>query len=201
MSISKQVHEKFGLVLIIIVAVQLLTIALVVKNDSDLNNNKKSVAMLNRGLEQLSPNAFDRSLAAQPSSQRAVVNPVEAVVYIPEFHIKLPLNEITKTIAYNIRSHGSDSKSAIITEADVSSTLYIQPPTQTRIDCSDYVRLKLEPKASPYNPHEESSTVVLSDSRVLQIYELVNEKECQTSWANSLSPSALAAEFKQAQVY
>lgn len=199
MSIDKQIHDKLGLIVILIVAVQLVTLGLMLKNYSLLSETKKSVTIIKQEQATIAATAIGAS--AQASSERVVVDAVGSVVYIPELRIKLPLNDVTRTIAYDTRSFGANGKPATNPDVDVSSAKYLAPQSETRINCSDFVRLKLEPNPSPYSPHEKPTSVQLSDGRTLQVYESINEKECVQSWAITISPSTLANEFKNAQSY
>jgi hypothetical protein len=137
------------------------------------------------------------------ANERAVVDPVGSLVYLPEFKIKLPLNDVSKTIAYTMRDNGSsDSVTPASPEADVTSFIFPLPGRQTTMDCSKFVRLKLETKPAPYSPHEKATSVKLADGQTLQIYEFVNDHVCAKYWNQSpVKPSALAAEFLKAKSY
>lgn len=136
------------------------------------------------------------------SAERVVTDPLKEKVYIPEFRLVLPLNQTTKTIAYKLRT---DFKGNPLNkdqlEADITSTIYAKPDKQTVVDCSELLRIKLEPKAMPYSPHEKPTSLTLSDGRSLQIYESINEKECAQTWDYSMSPETLAEAFIQAEAY
>ncbi len=132
------------------------------------------------------------------STEKVVVDPVGAQVFIPELRIKLPLNETTKTIAYGMRT---DQNGALLSEADVTSTNYIAPPMMTVMNCSNLVRLKIEPEPNPYSPHEIPSSVTLSDGRTLQVYKSSNIPSCMASWQNSVSPESMAQQFTNATSY
>jgi hypothetical protein len=132
------------------------------------------------------------------SLQKVVVEPKEPAVYLPEFRIKLPYDEVTSSLAYGIREPLDPSDPL---EADVRSTLYQEEFELTRVDCSILVRLKLESKPNPYSPHEKASTVNLKDGRTLQVYKSFNEPECQKFWESSIHPETVASVFQKAQSY
>lgn len=131
------------------------------------------------------------------AQERVVVDVAANAVYLPEFRIKLPYDDVSKTIAYGMRT----ALGVANPEGDVTSTVYIPPMHSTQIACFDLVRLKIEAKQSPYNPNEKPTTVSLADGRKLQVYEAMNESECVQSWNQSIKPATIAAEFQKAQSY
>jgi hypothetical protein len=152
----------------------------------------------NRGNYAMAVNKAAYGLA----EEKAVIDPITPQVYLPELRIKLPFDSVSKTIAYQMRNVYPGTKMGPGLEADVISTKYVPPPELTRVDCSNFVRLKLEAEPNPYSPHEKPTSVKLADGRTLQVYELVNEPECNSSWYYSgISPSMMAQEFTKAQTY
>jgi hypothetical protein len=135
-------------------------------------------------------------------NERAVIDPVNSLVYLPEFRIRLPFDDVSKTIAYAMRTNGTGDMNADGPEADVTSIAFPLPDRQTTMDCSNFVRLKLESKPKPYSPHEKTTTIKLTDGQTLQIYEFVNDSECSKYWNQStVTPASLAAEFLKSKSY
>jgi len=142
--------------------------------------------------------AAEINTRATASSLHMLVDPIDEIAYLPELHITLPYDTVSKTLIYNPRTDASGAETG---EIDVSSIRLDLPPHFTRVDCAALVRLKVEPEPHPYSPHEQASSVTLSDGRVLQIYQSVNEKECAQAWAGPINPATVAAEFQKAEVY
>lgn len=203
MSEESLTKSKRLLVIAIIVAVQAIFLGLMgleyhVLDSTVATNFSKSQKTIAESNALLKNDTY--SLLA---NERPVEDPLNAVVYLPEFRIKLPAYSLTKSIAYSLRDEllETDSNSASGPEADVTSMQYIPPDKMTVMDCSNLVRLKVEDKQHPYNPHEKATSVKLADGRTLQVYEFVNSKECQPSWSESVSPGQMASVFKEAQSY
>jgi hypothetical protein len=180
-----------GIVLLLAIAVICLTGALM--------DTRHSVERLQETVDanrRMATNGLIGSMALE----KAVTDPVGQQVYLPEFRIKLPLNSVTKALAYSLRNDVPGSPAGPL-EADVTSTKYLPPEGETRIDCSNLVRLKFENQPHPYNAHEKVTSVTLDSGKTLQVYESQNESECENSWNNTVSPAAVAAEFRQARSY
>lgn len=134
----------------------------------------------------------------QGQAGHVAVDPLGEKVYIPELKIRLPFTSLAKTFTYSTRT---DKDGGSVIEADVSSDLYTYPDRMLVKNCGNLVRLKIEDKQNPYNPHEKPTTVNLVDGRKLQVYEFVNEKSCNDSWSASISPEPVANAFKGAESY
>jgi hypothetical protein len=139
----------------------------------------------------------------QATAERAVIDPISSSVYLPEFRVKLPYDSVSKTIAYVMRNDIGlgDATVHSAPEADLTSIKFVPSDIATKVDCSSFVRLKLEAKPNPYSPHEKAVTVNLGGGKSLQVYETVNVKECQATWNQLISPSDLANELKKAESY
>jgi hypothetical protein len=186
--------------LLLVVAVAALLVLYLSLRDS-LNQQKSSVNSL--GIS-MGKNYADISNAT--SFANTTVDPVNFLVYLPEFRVKLPYNDISKTLAYRLRNFDkngqtvqSDYRQGV--EADVTSRIFAQTSAVTVMDCSDLARIKVETKQNPYSPHERAISVKLQDGRTLQIYQVVGSKECQQAWNNSISPGQVTAELEKAQSY
>jgi hypothetical protein len=134
--------------------------------------------------------------------QKPILDIKASYAYFPELGIRLPYTPLVRTLTYSMRSNTliySDGTDA--PEADISSTAYNPPESETVINCADMVRVKIESSPHTYNPHEKAQSVKLADGRVLQVYELTNEPECTDSWNLSVDPATLASAFQQAQSY
>lgn len=133
--------------------------------------------------------------------ERPLLDTDGKTLYFPEFRIRLPFTPLSRTIFYDMRSntlpYGSNTDPA---EADILSSAFAGADN-TVVNCGDMLRIKLESNPNAYSPHEKVSTVHLADGRTLQLYELVNEKECTDAWNNTVSPEMLNDIFKQAQSY
>lgn len=131
--------------------------------------------------------------------QLVVIDKNADFVYMPELKIKLPFNQTSKTIVYDVRLDQNLKQET--QEADVSTTLYTPPAKMTIIGCSNMVRLKIEPTQRTYNPNEKAYSVKLNDGRTLQVYQAINIKECVDKWDVLANPTRLTKEFLKAESY
>lgn len=187
-------YQKFVMPAVVLVeAVCIVVLALLVHSTNSKVHDAHALA------QQGEITALQANAAAR--TERVAIDAASDTVYLPEFHIKLPLDSVSSTLTYSMRGINNPATSQSNPEADVTSLLYEPPNIMTRVDCSEEVRLKVEPKQNPYSPHEKPSTVSLADGRQLQIYQSVNQPECQQSWKLLISPQTIAQELQKAQSY
>lgn len=189
--------------LIVVAVVQIVAIAwLVMGNrrlDNEVKQTKDAVSQAEENLE-TEIRGVNGDIAYSAVIQNVIITPTGDEVLIPEFRIKLPLTDLSKSIAYSIRGElDVDAESEF--EADIESTHFLFNDVDTVRSCTHLVRIKIEDKQRPANPNEKPTTVNLVDGRKLQIYELSDIDECEEDWSGLISPKNMAAEFKNAQSY
>lgn len=133
--------------------------------------------------------------------QKIATTGMQDYAYLPELQIRIPYSPLASSIEYAMRVNSGIGGGLKPTESDVTSSQYVAPITPTRMDCSMLVRVEIANKANAYSPHEKTSSVKLNDGRRLQIYEFVNDSECQPSWDATVKPSYIADLFRQATAY
>jgi hypothetical protein len=199
LSAKVSTHPLLSLVLVVLFAGLCLLTWQSLTLRKDIQNLKKS----NITFEDLAAQKrlLDGQIAFTNAALRPVADKETLMVFLPELRIEVPnyapFIGLGRSLMYSPRDGFRDDTGL---ETDVHTTYYQYPEHELRIDCGDMVRLKFESTPKPYSPHEKAHTVKLKDGRTLQIYELVNEKECNQSWANSgVNPSQMAELFMQAQ--
>lgn len=136
------------------------------------------------------------SLDGFASYRHGVIDVTAGRVYLPDYHLALPLNDLTANLMYSPRQTGNE---ADVTTQDVAAF----PVTQPRVrDCTGMVRFKFEAAPNPYNNAEQTiASLHLQDGRTLQVYAS-QLASCAAEWqAAGASPDALAGAFKAAQSY
>ena len=189
-------------VLILVLVLQSAGLAWLMVQNHTLSGDVSTLQRTSASKDDLaaSQRLLNGSISNVFGAEKPVMDAQTLSVYLPEFKIKLPYNSTTKTIAYTLRND-NNPRSNDPAEADVTSTRYVAPEKETVVDCSDFLRLKIEAAPHTYSPHEKATSVKLADGRTLQIYEAINEAECTQSWNIFISPAALADVFKQAESY
>jgi hypothetical protein len=168
--------------------IQVVSIGLLAKANRDTNNQLKS----EQSSKQLIYSDLDTSVQQLSPSVPADKNQL----YIPELNIIFPMNQVTRSIRYNLNQGlpGDDSGNIRINSSYMTDhSMHIQ-------SCADMVRLKIEAKPNAYSPDQPLyATVQLSDGRMLQIYASTT-KDCQSAW-QVVSPQKIAEELKNSQSY
>ncbi|HET9850555.1 MAG TPA: hypothetical protein VFP35_02965 [Candidatus Saccharimonadales bacterium] len=197
---AKVVTKNSGLiVLVIILALQFGLIGWLWGRQNNMD------ARYNSEIDSLSQNitSANNGLAYQP----VTVSPSEKKIYLPQINLSLPLTTLGTSLVYspdtayvagtNKQPNGPLDEASISTFSTASAA-----QSQTQFDCSSVIRIKFEPKPSPYNPSEiPSGSVPLANGKILQIYAN-HLKNCQLEWSmTKVDPDAVAALFKQAQSY
>lgn len=137
------------------------------------------------------------------SQKHLSYDPNSKMLYLPELSIKLPYSETSASLVYSIRM---DENGAESDEIDVSSDKFLRPGGLTQLDCTQFLRLKIEDNANPYNPAEQAYTYKLQDGRSLQVYvfsgELEGNKECLNEYeAQPIYPKDYLQAFESVQSY
>lgn len=135
---------------------------------------------------QLLYNAIDGSAQAEA----VVVNPQDNRVYVPELHISLPYNDITKTFRYSYTDQDG---------ARFYSTLVTDHATR-QISCYDMVRVKHEAKPNAYSPGQPHVATVAAGALPLQVYAESNASCAAEAWLQ-ITPARITDELKHAQTY
>ena len=134
---------------------------------------------------------------------RVTLDPKENAVYLPKLRIKLPLDQRTQTFTYSVRE-AFDEAAVENGEADIS-TLAVGSYTEgakQRISCASPVRVKIEDKSNPYNPHEKNvASTKLADGRTLQAYAHTHP-DCEATYkATGVDAMAMGILFQTAESY
>lgn len=137
------------------------------------------------------------------SQKRLSYDPNSKMLYLPELSIKLPYNETSGSLVYSMRM---DENGVASDEIDVSSDKFLRPGGLTQLDCTQFLRLKIEDSANPYNPAEQAYTYKLQDGRSLQVYvfsgDLEGNKECLNEYeAQKVYPKDYLEAFEAVQSY
>ncbi|HYF96697.1 MAG TPA: hypothetical protein VD947_01515 [Patescibacteria group bacterium] len=137
------------------------------------------------------------------SQKRLSYDPNSKMLYLPELSIKLPYNEDSASLVYSLRL---DENGAESDEVDISSDKFSRPGGLTQLDCTQFLRLKVEDSANPYNPAEQAYTYKLQDGRTLQVYvfsgELEGNHECKDFYeAQQIYPKDYIKAFEAVQSY
>jgi len=146
--------------------------------------------------------AFAAQQAASASHPQVSVT--DDAVYLPELRLKLPLNPTSLSLVYSLRTSDMTATGIDPTEADISTKNLIAFPSNPnqKIGCSSAVRIKLEAKPDPYNPHEiVAASVKLADGRTLQVYAFHHPDCDQTNTLTGTNPDTVADVFKEATSY
>jgi len=132
---------------------------------------------------------------------RVTAVPAENIVYLPDIHLKLPLNESTLGLVYGKRTTESNGKSMDVVDVTTLTDATTEPFPNQRLACVP-VRLAFEDKANPYNPHEIAQLAVkLGDGRTLQIYKFQDDS-CNGRWQiTQTDPAKIAEAFQSAKSY
>lgn len=137
------------------------------------------------------------------TTKHLAYEPSTNMLYLPELRIKIPYNNLSKSLTYSMRQN---EKNVEISEADVSSDKFMPSPDITQYDCSNFLRLKIEDRQNPYNPAEKAYSYELSDGRKLQVYvfsgELEGNRECKVLYGTQqIYPQDFIKAFKDVQSY
>lgn len=177
-------------VLLAVVVVQFVLLALLYRNFEAYKKNDQAAQEMVAGA------TF--SVVQAVAYKQAAVVPDAGAVYIPEAHLKLPINDDTVQLAYSMRIDGSK---------DGPRSLYVvstfRDATTNWADKSCVpVRLTFEATQNPFSPTEKpQQPVKLADGRTLQIYAS-SDTNCTMRWKSTqLDPVRLAALFQSAQSY
>lgn len=201
--------NKWVLVLVAVLLLQSAGIAILAAKYHSLSQNDRNSDTVSSAHNRLSPQLLSNDIQSVFAAEKVVFNPEDSMVYIPEFKIKLPFDDISKSLAYTMRgylpayipSNASWNHNNTVPEADFTSTYYAHLNKTTTMDCGILARIKLEAEPKPYSPHEKPISVKLADGRTLQVYQTINQKECQQSWTSSIAPPAVAGTLIKAQSY
>lgn len=143
-----------------------------------------------------------RAATAAASQSHVVVSLDDNTVAIPELRVKLPLNAVTTQLTYTVRTPYMPNSNNVA-EADISTIALASFPLPSQpIGCSTSVRVKIEDKPNPYNPHETvRASVKLADGRTLQAYSYQHDT-CDQAFTGTGTDSVGQAEaFREARSY
>ena len=166
---------KIAVVVLLVAAVGLAVfatreaIALKTKNTAlqqSLEKTKEDLASTNRIAFTLPYDAY--------SMNRLSYEPDTNMLYIPELKVRVPYTAAAKSLLYAMRSDELDEGTL---EADVITDNYVPPQEEMILNCTHFLRLKIEDNQSPYNPAEKATSFKLGDGRVLQVYYFTGELE------------------------
>jgi len=136
-------------------------------------------------------------LQSQAVTSQPAIDVSDNTIAFPEMRIKLPYNNITKTLRYTTDGEMLRVGSSLITDHKIR-----------QLGCSELVRVSL--KGGPvYSPWEEQAgSVTLADGRELHLYaakafanDQASSKECADEVWIKIKPSQVAEAFKEAQSY
>lgn len=182
-------HKKYFLSLLVLALILIGQTAIITKlwrNNTSLANSINTQAQINS--DDLSYNMQQEQLAVLPQENK---------LYLPELHIAVPLDDITRSLYYNYHQ-GLPGDGG--TDIRVYSAFVGDQPKDAATSCSDMVRLKIESKPDAYAPDQPIyASVKLSNGQTMQVYALTT-KGCEGAWT-IVSPQEIAAEFKKATYY
>ena len=153
---------------------------------------------------------FSKALVAQRTAIDQIYNhkylyyePSSNELYLPELRIKIPYNTASKSLLYSMRL---DEKGSENQEADISTNKFSPPPDETQLDCTQFLRLKIEDKQNPYNPAEWARTYKLKNGLSLKVYvfsgELEGNSQCKNYYdAQGVYPKDFLKAFDDVQSY
>ena len=150
-------------------------------------------------IENQTPSALQAASVSHPE-----VSVTDNAVYIPELRLKLPLDPTSLSLVYSLRTSDITASRIDPIEADISTKDLIAYPINPNqaIGCSSAVRIKLEAKPDPYNPHEiVAASVKLADGRMLQVYAFHHDDCTLANKMSNTDPDTVADVFKEATSY
>ncbi|HEX3568759.1 MAG TPA: hypothetical protein VHT70_03745 [Candidatus Saccharimonadales bacterium] len=178
---TKTSYQRALLLLIFGVAIAVLIGALAYQQMQIRNLKSDQADQVQMLYNTIDANAQANAVAVDAQNNR---------VYVPELHISLPYNDITKTLRYTYSDRdGARFYSTLVTDHAVH-----------QISCYDMVRAKHEATPNAYSPGQPHVATVLAGTPPLQLYTESNTTCATQAWMQ-ITPAQIADELKQAQSY